>query len=166
MVDISDLEERHRKAVARAEKARLAYENASSDLARVETALSVVREMAGVGNETIQSALKLTDRQQIMFGAIEIGENQGLSPVEIYSKLKSNSFFDGSVTYVRTTLWRMAENNKIGSANGKYWRWPESADFSKADVVLPPVSEWAGSPPENEEENRFVPWDDDSEVPF
>jgi hypothetical protein len=166
MIDISELELRLKKAENRAEKAKIAFDSATREASRLATALSVIREMSGNVAPSTTSSGQLTNKQQIVVNSAKYGQENAMSPINIYQLASLNDGFDGDVNYVRTTLWRMAERGAIGSANGKYWRWPESDESTKADVVLPPSNEWGGSSDEQEDNDSFGSWDDDSEVPF
>ncbi|MEQ1687724.1 MAG: hypothetical protein ABL874_04040 [Sphingopyxis sp.] len=177
MIDIADLEVRLKKAKSRAEKARIAFDSATSDVTRLETTLSVVKEIMGGSTTPATTNGSLTKKQQILFNAMKIGQNNAMQPSEIYSVASQNCEFGSDINYVRSTLWRMASDGVIGSANRTYWRIAEVAQGTDS---LPTTSEAIASvaaahwptPVPNAEDDRGeedlgpTPWDDDSEVPF
>ena len=161
MIDISELESRLKKAESRASKAKAAFDAATAEALRLETALSVVREMIGTPTATAQSGGNLTSRQQIVVNSLKFGQNNALSPVDVFQVASENFSFEGDVNYVRTTLWRMADKGVIGNANGAYWRFPPAAsNGEEGKIESPSVS--PALP------HQRAPWDDDldSEIPF
>lgn len=162
MIDISELETRLRKVQARAEKARIAFESASAEVVRLDTALSVVREMIGGKSVPSDGSPELTDRQRFVYNSLKLGQNNALSPVDVFQVAKDHAGFEGDVNYVRTTLWRLANKGQIGGAGGTYWRFSgetnvvEVDEFTALSTELPPQSA------------IHPQWDDDidSEIPF
>jgi hypothetical protein len=174
MFDVTELESRLRKAQSKALKAKAAFDAATEEAARLETALSVIQEVMG-GSPT-QSAGKgtLTRKQHILFSALKFGQNNAQSPIDIYQSIKGDPAFDGDVNYVRTTLWRMADKGMIGSSNGAYWGFEASGSSAEArtpaatkeTVSRATASTWDGHPDFATDNQEFAPWDDESEVPF
>lgn len=165
MLDITELENRLKKAQNRAEKAKSAHESASNEVVRLETALSVFREISGEPATNASPSGSLTRKQQIVVNSLKFGQNNAISPIDVYQVASTDQAFDGDVNYVRTTLWRMADKGSIGSANGVYWRWPDAEEVREA-IVLPP-QDWMDLPESDSQESQFSkPWDDDSEAPF
>ena len=168
MIEVSDLEDRHRKAVSRAAKAKSAHENAQIELERIETALEVVREMTGPSSGAVSSGGDLTKKQQVVINSLKIGQNNAMSPVNIFRVASNDTSFDGDVNYVRTTLWRMAGKGAIGGANGVYWRFEEETQ----SVTSEPIASASVAPAEMSGRHRIPStvesdtWDDDSAVPF
>lgn len=158
MIDIADLESRLKKAQIRAEKAKSAYESAANEAVRLETTLSVVREIIGVSDAPNVSGGSLSAKQKILVNSLKYGENNAMSPIDIYAIASSNPSFNGDINYVRTTLWRMANKHSIGSANGTYWRFDDSlrtqppSPYSSEAFVM--SDEQAGEPDINQ-------WDSD-----
>ena len=104
MIDIADLESRLKKAQIRAEKAKSAYESAANEAVRLETTLSVVREIIGVSDAPNVSGGSLSAKQKILVNSLKCGENNAMSPIDIYAIASSNPNFNGDINYVRTTL--------------------------------------------------------------
>lgn len=158
MIDISELESRLKKSQIKAEKAKTAFESASSEVARLETAISVIREMIGGKGAPSDGSPDLTDRQRFVFNSLKIGQNNALSPVEVYQAATDYAGFEGDVNYVRTTLWRLANKGQIGSAGGAYWRY----EAENANALAALAAELPPQPP------LRAQWDDDldSEIPF
>jgi hypothetical protein len=166
MIDIAELETRLKKAQSRAEKAKIALESASIEVTRLETALSVIREMSGNNAPSTAAVGNLTQKQQIVINSLKYGQNNAMSPVDIYQVASGDPAFNGDVNYVRTTLWRMADKGAIGGANGTYWKHsPNSTNeliavdnstplSPELDALLEPpnITKWS--------------WEDDSEAPF
>ncbi len=115
-----ELERRYEAALRRAEAAQTELREAMKDLERLETARAVVRELSGSASAA-SSLGTLTKGQSAIYEVLPSGKEQGLSPVQVYELCKQ----DGArlhVDYVRTTLWRLAQNGVIKSADGKYWK--------------------------------------------
>ena len=163
MIDISELESRLKKAESRASKAKAAFDAATAEALRLETALSVVREMIGAPTAASQSGSSLTSRQQIVVNSLKFGQNNALSPVDVFQVASANPSFEGDVNYVRTTLWRMANKGVIGNANGAYWRFPLD---EHSDEEMASRSTTGSSVHSTSGLQSFAPWDEDSEVPF
>ena len=162
MIDISELESRLRKMQTKAEKARIAFESASSEVARLETALSVVREMAGGLVAPSEGSSGLTQRQRFVFNSLKIGQNNAISPVDVYQAAKCHVGFEGDVNYVRTTLWRLANKGQIGGAGGTYWRFASETKAESDDKLAELSADFPVQP------IIHASWDDDldSEIPF
>lgn len=162
MIDISELESRLKTMQGKAEKAKIAFESASAEVARLETALSVVREMFGGKIASNDGSPELTDKQRYVFNALKIGKNNAMSPVDVFQVTKSHAGFEGDVNYVRTTLWRMANKKQIAGANGAYWRFTSETNADVADAFAALAAELPPQP------IIQAQWDDDldSEVPF
>ena len=163
MIDIPELESRLKKAQSRVIKAKAAYDSATTEVSRLETTLSVVREMMGATETTSQGGGNLTSRQQIVVNSLNFGQNNALSPVDVFQVASGDASFEGDINYVRTTLWRMADKGVIGNANGAYWRFPpdeqgEGVAASRSETKASASLDWGQRP--------IVPWDEDSEVPF
>ena len=162
MIDITELETRLNKAKIRRDKAKVAYESATTEVGRLETTLSVVSEMAGTSKQPATTVGGLTLKQRVVVDSLNFGQNSALSPVDVYQLAASNEAFDGDVNYVRTTLWRMADKGAIGSANGTYWKYPELIANDERESF----SHFGSDSDESEDSTSFQPWDDDSEAPF
>lgn len=162
MIDISELETRLKKAKMRRDKAKTAYESAATDVGRLETALSVILEITGTLKQPTTTGGGLSLKQRVVVDSLKFGQNQALSPVDVYQSAARNDAFDGDVNYVRTTLWRMADKGVIGSANGTYWKYPELVENDEPE----PLPHFGGDPEDVEEGSSFQPWDDDSEGPY
>jgi hypothetical protein len=162
MIDISELETRLKKAQSRAEKAKAAYEAAHAEAVRLDTALSVVREMMGASVVANSSGGSLTVKQQILINSLKIGQNNAMSPAEVFNAASKDRAFDGDVNYVRTTLWRMADKGAVGSANGAYWKYPESVQDDEPEAI----PHFEDRRDMDGQVSSFGSWDDDSEVPF
>lgn len=163
MIDIADLESRHKKAQSRALKAKAAFESATKEALRLETALSVVREIMGVSDMPSDSVGSLSEKQKILINSLKYGENNAMSPIDIYAIASSDPSFNGDVNYVRTTLWRMANKDNIGSANGTYWRFDDSP---KVQSLPPQPSGAFVMPHELTDEHRWDSDLDDTDTPF
>lgn len=162
MIDVTELETRLNKAKIRRDKAKSAYESATTEVGRLETALSVISEMAGTSKQPVTTVGGLTLKQRAVVDSLNFGQKRALSPVDVFQLAASNEAFDGDVNYVRTTLWRMADKGAIGSANGTYWKFPELV----ANDVPEPFSQFGGDPDDSEENSPFQPWEDDSDGPY
>lgn len=163
MIDIAELEARLKKAQSRAFKAKSAFDVATAEAARLETALSVVREMMGPSVAVPQGAANLTSRQQVVVNSLKFGSNNAMSPVEVFAVAAGNSSFEGDVNYVRTTLWRMADKGVIGNSSGAYWRFPVDEAVSVESAILDAQNSSVVRSPEVPDTSL---WDDDSEIPF
>jgi hypothetical protein len=166
MIDIAELEARLGKAKSRKDRAKFAYDSASAETDRLETALSVVREMMGVTTGPPMRGSSLTTKQQILLNSLKNGQNNALSPADIYHVASQNPAFDGDVPYVRTTLWRMADKGSIGSANGVYWRFEEATTIQ---APASPPSELLANSAELPAAPAVSAWDpdlDDLDVSF
>ena len=163
MIDIDDLEARLKKAKNRAERAKNVLDSASSEVSRLETALSVFREISGSLTPSTSPSSNLTQKQKIVINSLKYGQSRAMSPVDVYQLASSDNAFDGDVNYVRTTLWRMADKGSIGGANGTYWKYLDSAEVAVLDPSLPS----GGHGNNNSEAADFGSWDaDDLEAPF
>jgi hypothetical protein len=162
MIDISELESRLKKVQMKAEKAKIAFESACNEATRLETALSVIREMIGGKGAPSEGSPELTDRQRFVFNALKIGQNNALSPVEVYQAATDYAGFEGDVNYVRTTLWRLANKGQIGGAGGTYWRYEGGNAPIMTDALAALAAELPTQPAIQ------ASWDDDldSEIPF
>lgn len=52
--------------------------------------------------------------------AVPVGEEHRTKPAEVVKKCRSLQ-----ASYVRTTLWRFAQDGRIKSSQGYYWRNPQ-----------------------------------------
>ena len=162
MIDVSEIEARLKKAQARADKARTALDGASAEIARLETALSVVRELMGTNSSISSPESNLTVRQQFVINSLKFSQTNAMSPVEVYQVASANSGFEGDVNYVRTTLWRMADKGQIGSANGAYWRFSEEVVKTEVEAVAPSSEALWGEEPKAPTVNRSAPTTSDN----
>jgi hypothetical protein len=163
MIDIEELEVRLKKAKIRAEKAKSALESASGEVARLETTLSVIREMSGSLAQPASIGGNLTQKQQIVINSLKYGQAYAMSPIDIYQLASAEKTFGGDVNYVRTTLWRMADKGFIGGANGTYWKYPESVQNDDPKTILDSDERRS----DVGEVSTFNSWDDEgSDVPF
>ena len=162
MIDISELESRLKKMQTKAERAKIAFESTSAEVARLETALSVVMEMIGGKSAPSDGSPELTDRQRFVFNSLKIGQNNAMSPVDVYQVAKDHAGFEGDVNYVRTTLWRLANKGQIGGASGAYWRFFSETNAGVTDEFAALAAELPPQP------ILQTQWDDDldSETPF
>ena len=163
MIDIDELETRLKKAKNRAEKTKNALDSASSEVSRLETALSVFREISGNLTPSASPSSNLTQKQKIVIKSLKYGQSNAMSPIDVYQLALLDNAFDGDVNYVRTTLWRMADKGSIGGANKTYWKYLDSAEVEIPDPSL--LSGGHGN--NNGEASDIGSWDDDdSEAPF
>jgi hypothetical protein len=156
MIDVDELAARLGKAKSRADRAKMAYDSASAEAARLETALSVVQEMMGVAASPPSSGNSLTTKQQILINSLKFGQNNSMSPADIYHVALQDSSFNGDISYVRTTLWRMADKGSIGSANGAYWRFEDFQTGQKPAEMRIPTGSLESRPP-----STVNQWDSD-----
>jgi len=140
------LKERLGKAEAKAARAEKAWESAKSEVADLRTAYRVMSGLAGE-SDSAGVSVSMGERQKTIMGLLQIGEEHGRSPAELFEAYKALSDEEISIDTFRTTIWRMKDVGYpdewgvwiVKGDSGSYWKEPASmAAREHLGIQIPP----------------------------
>lgn len=132
---LQKMQERLSSLDSRVNRLRTEIESVEAERADVQVAIRVYSDVTGeiahpaAENEApIRSDRPASEKRELMLALLGVGEASGKSPAQVHKGLLAQNIQDISIEVVRTTLWRAANRDQIGSGGGQYWKLPEAAD--------------------------------------
>jgi hypothetical protein len=135
------LREKREKAAARLRRAEAAVEAARTEVEELDIALRVLVKN-GLGAELeidgqqsgADASGQLNIGQAEVLKAVPFGKDRAASPKAVHEAMFRRGI-GMSADYVRTTLWRLANNKGLlATENGLYWRRSDVGDLSTVEA--------------------------------
>lgn len=149
---LATIRDRLGKAQAKAARAEKAWEAAKAEAQDLQTALRVMSEIMGEP-PTIQAS-STQNRQILISRLLQVGEENGKSPADIFDEFSAAASENISTDTFRTTIWRMKDNAVsdgqnmwlIKGDNGRYWKLPATWNTTNRQTEAERIaSKWGAS---------------------